>query len=158
MTTKSRLLAPVLAALLALGCGADALRTQSHAALVTTAVVETAGGAADAARGAALDRVEAEHAGSADLGTALDEEAARWTPLGASLDAVRDALRAWVAAIELARTADMGEELYFELFVPLVARVVLLYDDFATLAQSLGADVPSLPAFVRAAASAPEGR
>lgn len=157
--TSSILALVALAAVLASsGCGASGLRTQAHAALVTGATLETTGAAIDAARDRSLDAVEEEYGDAPDFEERLDREAARWTPLGASLDACRDALLAWVDAIELARVADLGEDFFFELIVPLVARVVLLYDDIARLSASLGVEVPELPELVRSVATMPGGR
>lgn len=144
-------------ALAATGCGPNALRDNARAALVVTAAVETAGDSVDAARTERLDRVEAAVANSPDREAIVRREAARWEPVGAALDACRDAVLTWVESLELARVAG-GDGLGFEDFVPLVLRVVLLYDDVARLATSLGVEVPELPAFVRALASAPEGR
>ena len=42
--------------------------------------------------------------------------------------------------------------------MPLVARVVLLYDSAARLASGLGVELPLLPDTVRALATYPEGR
>lgn len=153
----SNLCALALAAVAAVGCGPNALRDNARAALVAGAALETAGGAADAARRERLDAVEAAVSQSPDRDEIIRREAARWEPLGAALDACRDALLSWVEALELARIADEGG-LGFETFVPFVLRLVLLYDDAARLANSLGAELPELPAVVRALASLPEGR
>lgn len=150
----------MLLALALVGCGASGLRTQAHAALVAGTVTSAAWAQVDHARTVRLDQVESSVSQSPDRDLIIAREAARWTPIGAGFDAIRDALLAWVQAIDLARIA--GEEsLTLEdwiRFVPLVGRVALLYDDVARLARELELDLPALPPAVRALASAPEGR
>lgn len=150
----------MLLALALVGCGASGLRTQAHAALVAGTVTSAAWAQVDHARTVRLDSVESSVSQSPDRDLIIAREAARWTPIGAGFDAIRDALLAWVQAIELARVA--GEDsLTLEdwiRFVPLVGRVVLLYDDVARLARELEIELPALPPAVRALASAPEGR
>lgn len=159
MTRASSLLAAGLAALLCLvpGCGATALRDNARAALVTGTVLRTAGEQVDAARTARLDEVEAAVSQSPDRDLILAREMDRWEPVGAALDAARDALLSWVEALELARLAD-GDGFVWQHVIPLVLRLVLLYDDVARLASELGAEVPALPGVVRALATLPEGR
>lgn len=139
------------------GCGANGLRTQAHAALVAGTVTSAGWAQVDRARTDRLDRVQASVSQSPDRDLIIAREAERWTPIGAGFDAVRDALLAWVGAIDLARLAG-EQDLSWEFFFPLVSRVVLLYDDVARLARELDVDVPALPDVVRALASAPEGR
>lgn len=146
-----------LAACLASGCGASALRDNARAATVVSVVLETAGDAADAARTARLDEVEHAVRNSPDRDEIIRREAAQWEPLGAALDACRDALLSWIGALEVANLAE-ETDLTWEVFVPLVMRVVLLYDDVQRLANTLGATLPELPAIVRALAVAPDGR
>lgn len=144
-------------ALAVAGCGASGLRTQASAATVASIALETAGQTVDHARRTRLDMVESRVSESPDRDEILRREAARWEPVGAALDACRDALLTWVEALNLARLGDEGL-LSWEVFVPLVMRLVLLYDDVARLATELGVSVPPLPDLVRALASAPEGR
>lgn len=139
------------AALTCSGCGPGAIGAHARAALVVTHATGAAGEAVDAARGVALDRVEAAHPERGPLRSlALDEEASRWRPAGQALDATRSALLAWVSAIALADAAgDDGSEVLAGL-LPLAARVVALYAQLAALAAELGAEgVPTLPPAVR---------
>lgn len=155
--TKTSLLALGMALALLAGCGTSALRGQATAATVASVALDTGGQTVDAARSAALDAVEARETDREARDAALRAEAARWAPVGAALDACRDALLTWIETLELARRGDEGA-LGWETFVPLVARVVLLYDSAARLASGLGVELPLLPDTVRALATYPEGR
>lgn len=142
--------AVVLVALVLAGCGRTVLESNASAALISTSVHAAAGGEIDVARRASLTRVEAETEGQpvAARLEALRAERARWEPVGAALDAARDAIITWVQALELARAAGGDDGLLGPLGT-LAGRVALLYDDVARLATALGVDVPALPAVVR---------
>jgi hypothetical protein len=147
-----------VAALLLAGCGGGAIQTQARAATVTASVLHAGVDVATDARRASLARVEAETEGQpvADRLEALRAERARWSPLGASLDAARQALLTWVASLELALAADEDEDTMPSL-LQLALRVVLLYDQAAELAAALGADLPQLPEQVTALAASVGG-
>lgn len=131
---------------------------QAQAAIVTSGLLRATGDAVDAARDQALGEVESRHpVRGPERSAALDAEAGRWTPLGASLDAMRDVLIAWADALELAALVN-DDRVVFESVVPLVARLVLLYDDATRIAQSLGLELPELPPLIRSAATLPGGR
>lgn len=125
------------------GCGAGAVRTHATAALYTTHAVRVGGEAVDAARASALDDLHEPDA--------IREEAARWEPIGAALDAVRETLAAWVDGIDLARIAD-DEGIGLAALLPLAARVLALYARAAALASSLDAELPALPPWLLAVA------
>src|SRR5690606_18734209 len=91
------------------GCGASALATQARAAQVAAIATAGAGEVIDAARDRALDAVEEAHpVRGPERDAALDAEAARWRPAGQALDAIREVLVTWTAAIEAARV--VGEQ------------------------------------------------
>jgi len=131
----------------AAGCGASAISTHARAALSTAHVHRAAVTVVEAARGAALDRVEAAHPTDPEHDAAVLVEAARWRPALEALDAVAVAIGAWVDAIDLARIAEVGDVGLVEL-LPLGARVLALLARVAALARSLGADVPEVPAWL----------
>ena len=70
-------------------------------------------------------------------------------PSGLKLFAVAVAIRAWVDALDLARLAEVGDVGLVEL-LPLGARVLALLARVASLARSLGADVPEVPVWLEA--------
>lgn len=142
-----------VAALLA-GCGSSAIGLHARAALITTSVHSAAGREVDSARGDALERIEEETRGQ-PVGArleALRAERQRWAPIGAGLDGARDAIIAWVQALELARVAGAGDDLLAPLGA-LAARVALLYDDVQRLAAGVGLELPALPDAIRGLAS-----
>lgn len=136
------------------GCGAGAIRTHYQAVTILASTHAVAGAGIDDARSAALDRIEAELPRGPERVAALELEAARWRPLGVMLDTMREALLTWDAAIDAARLAGTEDGELLALLAPLVARVVLLYDQIAAAARELGATLPALPSAARALASA----
>lgn len=149
-----------LAAGLALcGCGSSALGAHARAASVTIATVQTVGVTVDEARTLELDMAEEAHPWRGpERDATLTATAARWEPAGAALDALRDALIAWVDAIELAAAADAGEDVEPHLLT-LAGRVVLLYDSVGRAIRAARPEtrVPELPAIVRALARGAAG-
>lgn len=140
------------------GCGPGAYAIHYRANTITSGSHAAAGVMVDAARDEALDRVEREHPTDPEHDLELDREAARWRPIGVALDAVKDAIKIWLDAIDSARAAG-GDPA--ELLGPLLshaARVVLLYDRVVTQARELGVgDLPPLPESVRALVTAIAG-
>lgn len=136
------------------GCGAGAIRTHYQAVTILASTHAVAGAGIDDARSAALDRIEADLPRGPERVAALELEAARWRPLGVLLDTMREALLTWDAAIDAARLAGTEDGELLALLAPLVARVVLLYDQIAAAARELGATLPALPSAARALASA----
>ena len=140
----------LLAALVLLGCG-SAVDTHTAAITVAAGFHSTAGGAVDAARGAALDAVEAEHPTVGDERTAaLRAEASRWEPIGAALDASRTVLVGWLGVVS---QVEAGADVW-ELVPPLVGRLVTLWGDVVRLAAGLGLELPALPSVVTSLAGA----
>ena len=133
----------------AAGCGASAIRDHARAALATAHVHRAAVTVVEAARTEALDRVEAAHPVDPEHDAAVLVEAARWRPALEALDAAAVAIRAWVDALDLARLAEVGDVGLVEL-LPLGARVLALLARVASLARSLGADVPEVPVWLEA--------
>jgi hypothetical protein len=133
-----------LVASLLTGCGSSAVHDHARAALVVARTVETAGGVVDAARSEALDRVEREHPTDPEHDAALEAEAARWRPVGASFDLLRTSILGWVDAIELAHLAD-SDDVSLETLVPIARRVIELYARAAAMLRELGVDAPPLP-------------
>lgn len=152
-----------LAALVALahmctGCGASAFSAHYRSATIVAGVHAAAGTVIDDARSSALDRVEREHPTDPEHDAALEAEADRWRPVGAALDVARDAIGAWIDAVDLARAAGGDEGDLLAPLLALAARAVLLYERIAELAGSLGVDdLPPLPPFVRALAASTIG-
>ncbi len=137
-----------------IGCGASAYTMHYRAATITIGVHAAAGTVIDDARASALDRVEREHPTDPEHDAELEREAARWRPLGAALDAGREAIGAWIDAIDLARAAGGGEADLLAPLLALAARAVLLYERIAELARALGVDdLPELPLLVRSLAT-----
>lgn len=128
------------------GCGASALATQARAAQVTAIATAVAGEVIDDARDRALDAVEEAHpVRGPERDAALDAEAARWRPAGQALDAIREILITWTAAIESARVlGEQGSAAIWPQVLALAGRAVALYARIADLARELGADVPAL--------------
>lgn len=132
------------------GCGAGAIGTHARAATATAGVIAATGTIADEAREAALDRVEREHPTDPEHDEALLAEAARWRPVGLSLDAARSALLTWIAALTAAQAAGEGDSLLLSL-LPVAARVALLYESTIALLGALGVEgAPGLPDGLRA--------
>jgi hypothetical protein len=130
---------------LLVGCG-NPIGAQARAATISASALTAGGDAVMAARGAALDRVEAEHPTDPEHDLALDAEAARWLPVLEGLDAGRTALLVWIDALELARVAGGGEDLVPPLLA-LGARTLRLIADAFALAGALGVEgLPVLPA------------
>lgn len=147
-----------LVPMLLLGCGASAYSTHYRAATVVAGVHAAAGTVIDDARKSALDRVEREHPSDPEHDAELDREADRWRPLGVALDLARDAIGAWIDAVDLARAAGGDEGDLLAPLLALAARAVLLYERIAELAGALGVeDLPPLPPFVRALATSTIG-
>lgn len=138
------------------GCG-DPLADQARAATVTAGVLSAGGEAADLARDAALDRVEAAHPNDPEHDVELEREAAKWRPVGIALDEARTALRAWVDALELARIAGGGEDLLGSV-ARVATRAVQLVLGALDLARELDVDVPEVPPIVRAVLAGVGGR
>lgn len=155
------ILAQILALVIgacAIGCGPGAYVMQYRGATVLSGVHAAAGTVIDDARESALDRVEREHPTDPEHDAELDREAARWRPVSAALDAAREAIGAWIDAIDLARAAggDPGDLL--APLLALAARAVLLYEQISRLAGALGIDdLPPLPPFLRALATSTVG-
>lgn len=139
-------LACVMLALVSVGCGASAIRTQAQIAQVTASTLEAGSDVATEARRASLARVEAETEGQpvAQRLEALNAERAHWAPVGASLDAARQALLTWVASLQLAHLTGEDSD-NMPALLQLGLRAILLYQSAAEAAQSLGADMPALP-------------
>lgn len=145
-----------LALVLASGCGASAYRQHATAIVAVSAVHEITVETFDAARHVAF--VEARDAHPAgERNAALDAEANRWRPAAAGLDTVRRTLTTWAEALDAARRADAGDELFAAL-VPVVARLIQLYDDTARMLRALGVAAPELPALVLGLANGSVGR
>jgi hypothetical protein len=142
------------------GCSADPIADQARAATVTAGVLSAGGEAVTAARGAALDRVEAAHPTDPDHDAALEAEAAKWRPVGIALDEARTALATWIDALSVAHLAGDGAS--GELLRPVVAlaaRAVQLLAHAFELATALGVEhVPHLPALLTTLAAIPGGR
>jgi len=128
------------------GCGASALATQARAAQVAAIATAGAGDVIDAARDRALDAVEEAHPiRGPERDAALDAEAARWRPAGQALDAIREVLVTWTAAIEAARVVgEQGMAAIWPRILALASQAVATYARIADLARELGVDVPEL--------------
>jgi hypothetical protein len=138
-------LSALLVLVLLVGCGGGELAAQARAATVTAGVLTAGGAAADAAHAQALDDVERRYPADPEHDAQLELEAARWAPLGASLDAARTALLTWIDGIELARLAGEGSDLLGAL-ATVAARAVQLVARALSAASSLGAEgVPTIP-------------
>lgn len=132
------------------GCGSP-YRQHSTAVVALAAAHTVAHAAADGARTAAMDAVEAEHPpGSAGRTEALRAEHARWQPVAHTLDLVRSALGVYVEALDAARLSDAGEEELLALLLPVLRRVSSLYASAAATLRSLGVDAPAVPPIVDA--------
>jgi hypothetical protein len=143
-------------AALSSGCGSTAVRTHARAATIAIASTDVLGATVDAARGSALDRVEAAHpARGPERDAALDAEHARWLPAGSALDATREALLVWARSIELAHLGAESDAELFSMLAPIASRVVLLYSRVVDVLRGLGVeDAPQLPDAVQGLARA----
>jgi len=139
---------------LLVGCSTDPHVGQYQAAQVLADAQVTAGGQVDAARAAALDRVEAAHPVPADCteavataepagacataratrNAALEAEEAHWRPAGETLDAIAAGVRTWLSGIAFNRS-DVTE---------LGTQAVALYNHLADLVNELGVHLPRL--------------
>ena len=143
------------AALLTCGCGASAISQHARAAIVVTHAHLVAGEVADAARTAELDRAEAEHPTDPEHDLAVTAVAERWRPVGLALDAAAEALRTWVASLELARAA--GGDSWLGEALAVAIRVLALYSQAVAVAADLGTELPALPASVTSLLGAAQG-
>src|SRR5690606_8987137 len=93
-----------------------------------------------------LDAVEEAHpVRGPERDAALDAEAARWRPAGQALDAIREILITWLAAIESARAVgEQGAAALWPRILALASQAVVTYARIADLARELGVDVPAL--------------
>ena len=148
-----RLVVGALAAVVLLswlsGCG-SAIGAQARAA--TIAAVATQGAARVVGESAALEaRTTCPHdryaPRSPELELCLAPVRARWAPADASIASVRATLAVWVEALEVARLAGDGADLWEPLAIA-AARFVSEYDALADVLRALGVDAPEMPRVV----------
>jgi hypothetical protein len=136
------------------GCGADPLMNQARTAAVVLGFLTTGESVVRSARGAALDRVEAQYPHDPEHDEQLDLEAARWVPAGAALDSARSALLMWIDAIDLARIAGGGGDAITPV-LSLMSNTIQLLAHALDVASSLGVQgVPIIPAPILSLAGA----
>jgi hypothetical protein len=131
-------------ALVASSCG-SAIGDQARAATIVTGALSAGGDVVMDARGAALDRVEAQYPHDPEHDQQIETEDAHWRPVLTSLDAARDALLAWIDAIDLARIAGGGGDVLGPV-ITLAGRALALVTSAFAIATSLGVQgLPELP-------------
>jgi hypothetical protein len=127
------------------GCG-SALQTQARAA--TVAAVATQGAARVVDDSAVQDaRAACPRESAADMAACLAPVRARWAPADAAIASTRTALGAWIEALEVARIAGDGDDLWQPLAVA-AARLVREYSALVDVLAAVGVALPDLPAFV----------
>jgi hypothetical protein len=137
------------------GCG-SAIGVQARAATVSAVATQ---GAARLVSDAA--RAEAEHAcphslyppSSPEMATCLAPLRARWAPADAAIGSTRAALSAWVEALEIARMAGDGEDLWAPLMTA-ASRLMADWEALRLVLEPLGVELPALPASVIVAGGA----
>ncbi len=135
--------------LLLAGCDLGAVQAHYRAQTIVAGALTVGGEVVTEARTTALVRVEQANSfmPPEERIVALKIERANWEPVGAALDAARSALSTWETSTETAESAGADEDL-LGILVRLASRVILLYDEAARLAATLGADLPPLPEVV----------
>jgi hypothetical protein len=136
-------------ALLVSGCG-SAIQTQARAA--TIAAVATTGAARVVSETAAHEaRTTCPHEtyapGSLEMSACLAPVRARWAPADGAIASVRATLAAWIEALEVARLAGDGADLWEPLAIA-AARLVREYDALVDVLAAVGVHLPALPSFV----------
>lgn len=140
-------LALVIVATHCTGCGASAVQT--HARAATIAAVATQGAARAVADGAARDAVDScpdtpdDDADRACVGAAK----VRWAPADAAIGTTRAALLAWVEALDVARLAGDGADLWAPLGLA-AGRLLAEYARLSSVLAPLGVNMPALPPLV----------
>lgn len=137
------------------GCG-SVIGVQARAATVSAVATQ---GAARMVSDAA--RAEAEHAcphslyppSSPEMAMCLAPLRARWAPADAAIGSTRAALSAWVEALEIARIAGDGEDLWAPLMTA-ASRLLADWEVLRLVLEPLGVELPALPATVIAAGGA----
>lgn len=129
------------------GCGASVVSTHARAATVSAVAAQ---GAARVVRDAALaDAQTSCPAAGAECMAALR---ARWAPADAAVASTRATLLAWVEALEIARVAGDGDDLWVPLATA-AARLVSEWERMRAALAPLGVDLPALPTLVVQAAA-----
>lgn len=149
------LLAASLTLGMASGCG-SAIQTQAHA--VTVAAVATQGAARMSAD---ASRLEARAAcptstyapNSLEMTACLAPIRARWAPAEAAIGVTKATLSTWIEAVDLARIAGDGDDLWEPLALA-ASRLVADWEALRLVLAPLGVDLPAMPAIVTAAATA----
>jgi hypothetical protein len=129
------------------GCGASAVQT--HARAATIAAVATQGAARAVADGAARDAVDSCPDTADDDADRACVAAARvrWAPADAAIGTTRAALLAWVEALDVARLAGDGADLWAPLGLA-AARLLAEYARLSAVLAPLGVEMPALPPLV----------
>lgn len=141
------ILAWLFSAVALFGCGASALR--AHASAATVLTVAHAGVADLVVATVDTQSVECEARPGPERAPCVDTLRAVAEPAALAVDATRTAVVAYREAVSVAAAAEAGEDVVHALAVAL-ARVVRTWDSLAASMRALGADVPDLPASVRA--------
>ncbi len=130
------------------GVAPPLLRVHADAAMALAATVEEVGAAADMARGAALDEIEARYSKAGpERSAALDEEADRWRAAGGALDAVAAALRRWTEMLADIVADERGGDGRAASALAVAAKNALRsYRDAAGALAEMGVEAPSEPA------------
>jgi hypothetical protein len=128
------------------GCG-SVVQGSARGATAFGIAHQTAGGMIDDARDRALDAVEEAHPQPGpERSAALDAAAAEWQPIGAVLDALREAMATW---IEITVLAHAGGSLDVARLLRTITQIVRLYASLVAAAEELGIDdLPALPSEV----------
>lgn len=122
------------------GCGASAVGTNARAATVATVALQ-------GVHRLAAEGERTELAACAGVPCTHEVET-RWAPIGLAHDATRAAIAGWLEALEVARLADAGADLWSPLAI-MAARYLAQWDALVLALHSVGVDVPPLPPFVR---------
>jgi hypothetical protein len=132
----------VFVASLLVGCSPSALRQHSTAATVLTVATQ---GVATMVKEAA--KAEAAQVCPTRDDACLAQLTQAWTPADAAVAATRAALLSYIEALNVARIAGDGADLWHPLALAL-ARVVLAWDRLLALLHERGVEVDSLPPMI----------
>lgn len=137
------------------GCG-SVIQTQAHA--VTVAAVATQGAARmsiDASRleAQAACPTSAYAPSSPEMAACLAPLRVRWAPAEAAIGVTKATLSTWIEAVDLARIAGDGTDLWEPLALA-ASRLVADWEALRLVLTPLGVTLPAMPAIVLAAAAA----
>ena len=136
------------------GCGASAVTTSARAATVAAVATQ---GAARVVEQSSRAAFETECPAPADPVACGAEVKQRWHPADAAVRSTKAALVAWIEALNVARIAGDGAELWQPLALA-AARMVSEYAALREVLAALGVELPALPEMVVTLAESVGGR